>query len=83
MFIWLFPEAKVEPSEGEREWYSKPQTQQNQHGSEGDGSRRAYTPDEEIEDKTRPKDDSRIKRCSLSAQVQKKKQLWDCVDKIV
>lgn len=55
MLVRLFPKAKVETSEDERERDAEPHAEKGQHGGEGHCTRRMLAPDEEVEEETHAK----------------------------
>ena len=65
VLVRLLPETKVEPGECEGEGDSKPHTEEDQHGGDGDSAGRVNTPDEKVEDETSAKDNCRVERSRL------------------
>ena len=65
MLIRLLPEPKVKSSKGEREGDTKPHAHQDEHGREGNSSRGVHSPDEEVEEESGTKYNSREKRGCL------------------
>ena len=61
MLVRLLPESKVKSSKGERERDTKPHADEDEHGGEGNSTRRMHSPDEEIENESSTKHNCREK----------------------